>query len=742
MLKLLIFLLVMATVIISEVVTNSNGPTTDEVKVSPSRTTPQVTKTSKVTASAFSSGLKDAENVNKTMKVTNVIFDGNLTSHGLNWTHIFQRLSAATIMEMWLAAGITQNMTNTYSKFKDIYKFKPLINSTVSRRKYTCVSDNVLSTMAPEQVVSGYRGDFGIDSRTLLNEILVKKIVRKRGMYDMFFDFEISGVEWNFNLGVNDIRSNAYFTRDYAALALNSTANDQIYFNVLIGKPEKFPNVKGYVSYPLVEVVKNDEFALAVISTWEAFGNWTGLFTIDFNNIFETLIGNDLDDTIEHLQGSVLGLEISGACRGPRLDPHMASTLIKILGVHFLLTHELSQSTVVHMGCLTKHLVGLDLLNKLLQKCLQVNETLTLHHESVNQIASRLAKNIPFESLDSLSTEDQSIAFDMMRLGKDNFTITNETTSSIEKIIDKMYTRYSYSYDLPTNDRRQLMNMYLAFNTIDHEARLESDANLLKTYVLASSMCTSLELGNLIEKFSNHDISIVDTFSPCYLSLRYDFDRKKLVQEAPQSSKLKTYDVDAVVGGFLHVLHDNHKTNVNQLPSINCTSNTRNILLVIPLKSITYIISPNQIEGAQAYDVTEIFLKNSMVISAVHKDCSPFKSSGELHKIPIVYNISQPRFGCPFCDSVILSYDETQGFQSMMYVTNKKVQSNLFLDTSPFFDYHNLHIHYLWLQNNGSVIEIRGTYRRQISGMIGLFLIFLSFSISIYLGYKIITLMF
>lgn len=731
MFKLVLVLLVTLPVIISETVTSPMGSTTIGIPIK-----------TKVTKSIYSAGLKDAEKANTTMKVTNVIFDGNLTSHGLNWTHIFQRLPVSTIMDMWMSAGVTQNMTTTYAKFKNIYRFNPLINSTVTRRKYTCVLDNGTSTMHPDQIISGYRGDFGIDSISLLKEILTTKVIRRHGLHDMFFDFEISGVEWNFNLGVNDIRSNAYFTRDYAALALNSTADNQVYFNVLIGKPEKFPNVKGYVSYPLVEVVKNDEFALAVISTWEAFGNWTGLFTIDFHRIFDTVFGDDLDATIEQLQGTVLGLEINGACKDSRLNPHMASTLIKILGVHFLFTYELSKSSVVHMGCLSKHLVGLDLLNKLLQKCLQVNETLALHHDSVNQIASKLAKNIPFDSLDNLSTEDQGIAFDMMRLGKDNFTITNETTSSIEKIIDKMYTRYSYSYDLPTNDRRQLMSMYLAFNTIDHQARLDSDANLLKTYVLASSMCTSLELGNLIERFSTQNISIVDTFSPCYLSLRYDFDRKKLVQEAPQSSKLKTYDVDAVVGGFLHVLHDNHKTNVNQLPSINCTGNTGNILLVIPLKSITYIISPSQIEGAQAYDVTEIFLKNSMVISAVHKDCSPFKSSGELHKIPIVYNISQPRFGCPFCDSVILSYDETQGFQSMMYVTNKKVQSNLFLDTSPFFDYHNLHIHYLWLQNNGSVIEIRGTYRRQISGMIGLFLIFLSFSISIYLGYKIITLMF
>lgn len=191
------------------------------------------------------------------------------------------------------------------------------------------------------------------------------------------------------------------------------------------------------------------------------------------------------------------------------------------------------------------------------------------------------------------------------------------------------------------------------------------------------------------------------------------------------------------------MLHALHLDSLNLIPAINCSKITADkIIATVPLPHVTYIISSEALSNAVVYEVSEIFLKSAMFISAIKPDCSGFNFSQIDRHIPIVYNISTPRRGCPLCDSVIMSYDESDGLQSLMYVTNERVQANLFLDKSPFFDNNNLHIHYLWLRDNGTVVEIRGMYRRRAASALFLILSFIGFSGVIYFLYRLFSILY
>lgn len=116
--------------------------------------------------------------------------------------------------------------------------------------------------------------------------------------------------------------------------------------------------------------------------------------------------------------------------------------------------------------------------------------------------------------------------------------------------------------------------------------------------------------------------------------------------------------------------------------------------------------------------------------------CSQGAVAGEPRQIPKIQNFTRTQKSCIFCGFALLSYDEKEGLETTTYITSQEVQNSIL--SSNYFDFDNLHVHYLLLTTNGTVMEIAGLYEERAHVVLAIILYFIAFALGIFLVHKIV----
>ncbi|AAC95546.1 glycoprotein H [Ateline gammaherpesvirus 3] len=667
---------------------------------------------------------------------TLIEFDYDFQSFHLNWTKIIEHIPHDELVELWHEANVTEPLVYTLLKRSATYRPETNVHIPGHGNSYACTLPYWSYTIDrwDDNKTNGYLGNFGIPSKIVLNEL--------------FYDFRYVFTNMQFYteatyvlhclIGANSPAYptiSCHITPNYLFISVEFNKFDSL--TLLFGYSHRLPPLKGHVVYKDIEGASNDVFSLVIFSTYELFGQHIESFKFDMAKVFREIIETPPLDFIKKLQDEMFTIEIRDGCNVNNIvNPRTFLFVFKAVVAHFLVIDSLKTQQHVLLNCFAHYMSELEFLRKLMESCFEFFE-FNFPYTVIETLAASQAQNVPRHVITTLSHQDKINILSLFRLSRHSKSVSNIATAEIIDLISFIYTSYSYKYMLTSSDRKMLLDAYIVLNDIIYKNKTKKQD--LLPYVLSSSMCTSLEIGNLLLYFGQKDVlDVYETFSPCYLSLRFDFTKEKLLTEFPQSSLIQQKEINLGTNGFFQTLHRRHHTSLEILPIIKCIKSlSTDIILSIPLTHITYIISTKPVPNSKIYDVSEVFLKTSMTISAVNNDCKPYRGGPSAHQIPVIYNVTVPRRGCPYCNSVVLSYDESQGFQSMMYITDTYVQENLFTEHSPFFGDENLHIHYLILMNNGSVIEVRGAYRARLLNFILVIMVFIAFLVALYLLYKL-----
>lgn len=664
------------------------------------------------------------------------------------WTAIEQMVSLDLVQRLWLESNITETLDFTLQQRATIFKsYGPLTSLEDSGGDFTCPTSATelkleLSTFPVH--IPGYKGEFGILSQKLTQELfyyIANVSQATPGVHTSFYFLRDYCVFTNLEFLDGNYQIASYFTKNFMYMVImryTQEAVDVPYaLTWLLGKPAQLPVLKGALNYQDITVAKNKKYILAALATGDTTSHILNYLVPNYSDMFSHLVQSDPMDVITELQNRFLRLQAEGRCHIPLLTFEFLDLAFQTIGVHFLFSQGLQENMYTDVQCASKILCELNSLRSLFELCFPELYFRGFRFSTLAKVAATQIMNVPATSVSKMNFESQEAVLHLLQVSTPFAPATDKTLWVVAEIVMGVYSRYVNGFLLSSQDRKLLLECHFTIRNLKDSTRVVSNPNLMLVYVLTTSMCNTLEMAELIQKMTAVDqIYFNETFSPCYTSLRFDFNKDKLYSSAYQSSDLSAYDKQTGVSNLYNVLHEEHIDSLTQLPGIKCLDSNYSLILAIPLPNITYFMSKTQIPKAKNYAITQVYLNSHMYISAVLPNCSLLPGSDAVNPIPIVYNISNPKHECIFCESILLNYDEQGGFQSMMYVTSKSVQDQLFLSTSPFFDSTNLHSHYLLLSNNGTVVEIRGKYREQVLSLVIFILFIISFAAGTFAIYK------
>lgn len=677
----------------------------------------------------------------------------NGTSFFLNWQNLLNAITEPALTELWTSAEVAEDLRVTLQKRQSL--FFPNKTAVISGDGHRCTCEVPTSSQTYNitkgfnySALPGHLGGFGINARLVLGDIFASKwslFARDTPEYRVFYPMNVMAVKFSISIGNNESGVALYgvVSEDFVVVTLHNRSKEanETASHLLFGLPDSLPSLKGHATYDELTFARNAKYALVAILPKDSYQT---LLTENYTRIFLNMTESTPLEFTRTIQTRILSIEARRACAAQEAAPDIFLVLFQMLVAHFLVARGIAEHQFVEVDCVCRQYAELYFLRRISRLCMPTFTTVGYNHTTLGAVAATQIARVSATKLASLPRSSQETVLAMVQLGARNGAVPSSILEGIAMVVEHMYTAYTYVYTLGDTERKLMLDIHTVLTDSCPPKDSGVSEKLLRTYLMFTSMCTNIELGEMIARFSKPDsLNIYRAFSPCFLGLRYDLHPAKLRAEAPQSSALTRTAVARGTSGFAELLHALHLDSLNLIPAINCSKITADkIIATVPLPHVTYIISSEAISNAVVYEVSEIFLKSAMFISAIKPDCSGFNFSQIDRHIPIVYNISTPRRGCPLCDSVIMSYDESDGLQSLMYVTNERVQANLFLDKSPFFDNNNLHIHYLWLRDNGTVVEIRGMYRRRAASALFLILSFIGFSGVIYFLYRLFSILY
>ncbi|AJE29663.1 ORF22 [macacine gammaherpesvirus 12] len=679
--------------------------------------------------------------------ISTVELEFNRTKYRINWKNVSEVLTSRVIQNAWFNSNLLETLHETMQKRKGILKLKTInVNNTKYNFCESFPSLEIINITSDFNYSSlpGFLGSFNVINHELTSGVLVSKrdlFTDTSNIMGLFYEIKLNAETFKITFDDSNVIISGIMTANWILVSItnsSSKVNGQC-VALMFGEPEKFPPLKGYVSYNDLVVIRDENYALALIAPVSYGTLGLNFLPQNLTKMFFEILNSPLT-VIDYLKGKLFAMEAKGACQNPSNEQNILSFVFEVTAVHFLFVKKLNENQPVNVGCVVKHVAALRSLEKLFKLCFPNFELHSLNLWTLSRIAASQVANLPPNNVITLDTEKQEVIFSMFKLASDDNDVNKIILNEISIISDQMYTMYSNTYQLSSISRHFVMDIYEVLTTL---SLTNIDVYAFYSYILFTSMCNNVEISYMINQISHpDDIAIFQVFSPCFLSLRFDLDENKLRSDAPQTSKRTGSELALGASGFWRLLHAFHATRVSAFSVINCTRLAwKQVTALMPLENITYVISPVRPEHARVYEVSEVFLNSAMFISAVFPNCSHFTPPNANLHIPILYNFSAPRVGCPMCNSIVLSYDENQGLQTMMYVSNPIVQANLFSPYSPFFDNDNFHIHYLWLMNNGTVVEIRGLYRRHTLNAIALVFAFIGTMSALYFLFKLFSIL-
>ncbi|ATA58251.1 Glycoprotein H [Eptesicus fuscus gammaherpesvirus] len=704
----------------------------------------------------------------------------------LDWGRVVSFSSKRNISLWWNQSYVDYPLEEVLDRQRYVYRIRGETVSSSGRPRRECsvaphgrvlsLSVSPGASGAPLVGVPGYLGRVGVSSKAVASDFFT---------YRDFDDYEDAlrgfiysdiepGLTRAFDLLTiaDSYTFHGAVTPTHAHMVLTCRDASRRYGPVALffGYSNALPVSPGFFLPDDVLLAKDSDFALWLVASNDPVENahlvpGSGASVVGALNataardLFAVLANSSVEALMEGLERQLVSMEVGGNCLRDISPLDYFLLFFKLVAAEFrLVAIPTWAGSVVDLGCISERLVHLRHLQRLASGCFNTYRADPIVTPSLARAAAAQAAAASLSSVSSLSESDRRDLITLYALAVDEPSMEDRVIKGLAAFMDALYTSFTYGFDLHPWARRALFGVYGILHSggarfiradVDNE-------DLRSAYVLATSMCTSSEISTLVSRFSGgHALEVRDIFSPCFMSLRFDFTRDKLVSQSMQSVQLSSVQTRRGASGLLEFMRATHiATSLNVLPVSRCLDHSGPIFLAVPLKDLTYIVSSVPVQNALVYRVYQTFLRSTIVISAVRPDCTPFSPTDGVgdennltlpfpragpRRIPVVYNFSHPRTSCTLCHSALLSYDELDGLLSMMYITNRHVQNNMFTDLSPFFDNNNLHTHYLLLMSNGTVIELRGLYRRHVADGLLYTIFFISLAVALFIAYKLIV---
>lgn len=675
----------------------------------------------------------------------------------LYWNRFLSIISKELIMKMWQEANVTESLEDSRHRASGVYlTHAEPTEIGENQNLHSCDFKDSEAVLTHAEIygrakVAGYLGKAGLGGYIVASELThyTTDVTRSDFPEPQFFlttrmhcaYFGLSFMQGNYQIS-------GLVLPEYSFVTLHRTTIDNVHYSLTVfyGIQQAFPSLRSSLSHNNILVARNEQFSLSVLATLDSYSHVGTYLTLDFKDIFTFLTKTPLKKIIKKLQNDMVGIETSNGCAIPRLDGEFFRFFLEFIFSHFLLLRNLGgqagQARVVEVGCVADLLTDLKLLRSLMGSCFENMYVKGFESPTLNNLAARYAANMPDGALLSLRSEERQILFSLLQLGSAFLPASDMIVANLTRFLLRDYEQFSKTLNLTEQQRMDMKELYLSlWNKNYAEGDSAIERNVLSILSLCTSMCTTLEINRMVSIMS-HKQGIVDinlSFSPCFLSMRYDLTREKLKTEVASLTDLSAADLEHGSLGFLRTIVARQTTSLSRLPVAHCLRNVSGVLLVVPGENVTFVLVNGKVPNALNFEISEVFLQSNMgmAVAVIPRDCKPSPTITE--PIRTINTLTSPRRGCPLCRATIMSYDERDGLQNVITITSKTVQDNLLGKRSTFFRQQDMHMHYLLLLSNGTVVEIRSVYMDRAADILLFTLFFISFCVGIYVLYRLVA---
>lgn len=702
--------------------------------------------------------------------VIRIEHENGLSAFGIDWTEILKHISLKDLNNKWKEANVTEDLYHAVERYKSIYKVdfqvKILSETVKSAPNQNSDQTNIDIKNIDYTLLQKNRPDnLCVDYTEVKNQFLYYfgKIIQGQPITHRDIFFSKSAFYGSIStMLTKNLKFMSFVTSDYVISTFTTYGKfgTEQTLTLVFGRSDKLPDLKGPFTYANLVHASNYNHSLAIVTSYDNFASFSPLFYPNLTAVFKNAVSEPLSVYTRQIMGKVVNLEIDGECAASSFNTPIIVTLFEIGIAHYKFINDVIVGSVcLDLNWLIDSLHGLYLLQDTVSMCYKDTQVTGLRVAGLELIASDLVVNLNVARLTKLAINDYEkwlkiavVAFN--RKNTYNKNIVNDIVSGVVQTTLSLYNKHNQLEQLSDRELYILSVASYMIRHVQYNTTMLKDLQLY--HLLLTCFCSSIEIGRMLDVMAMAFISQYDglnwivndgvdlmTFGdllpPCLSSIRFDLNKEKLRQQAYQTSKYSTSELVSAIESFESRLRGRQSQWVNNvLPLTKCVKDKDNTVAYIPLSNVTYVITKtNNVEANIMYEITNTFLKNEMYIFAIMESDCPANYARDSTSIMSVYNMTTPRL-CALCGSIIVTYDEQSGLENLLYVTTHEIQDQVFGDDSKYFNFDNLHTHYLLLMGNGTVIEIRGIYKRRAITALIFIMYFISLIVAAYIGYKII----
>lgn len=673
--------------------------------------------------------------------------EGHTSQYTIPWHDLMAKVPGLSPEALWAEANVTEDLAAMINRYKLIYKTPSTIGLALEEPvDVPAVPDEAKKVDASKVkpgIVSGLNTPTCLLSAPLANQLFYyigAMLPNAPPHSHVFYQLRCHLAYVALSINGDKFQYTGAMTRNFLLGTYKRVTEkgEEHVLSLLFGKTKDLPELRGPFSYPSLTSVQSGDYSLVIVTTFVHYANFHNYFVPNVKEMFSRAVTMTAASYARYVLQKLVLLEMKGGCREPELDTETLTTLFESSMAFFKVGHAVSETGdgCVDLRWLAKSFFELVVLEDILGTCYGATVK-GMRSYGLERLAAMLMTTVRMEELGHLTTENQEYALRLLTVGYPKAGDYSGSVGGAASVLLAAYNRHPLFQQLHTVMRETL---FIGSHVVLRELRLNvttQGPNLALYQLLSTALCSALEIGEVLQGLALGTES--GLFSPCYLSLRFDLTREKLLNMAPQDASLDPASVSKAVDGFLGRLSlEREDRDVWHLPASRCVDRLDKVLMIIPLINVTFIVSSNrEVRGSALYEASTTYLSSSLFLSPVIMNkCSRDSVAGEPRQIPKIHNFTRTQKECVFCGFALLSYDEKEGLQTMTYITSQEVQNSIF--TSNYFDFDNLHVHYLLMTTNGTVVEIAGLYEERAHVILAVILYFIAFALGIFLVHKIV----
>ncbi|AAX58058.1 ORF22 [Ovine gammaherpesvirus 2] len=684
-----------------------------------------------------------------------ITLDGTFYSAQFRWEDIEKIIRRPIIQDLWKWSKTEEPLKTTYETYKDIYKFPgKSIKVPDGHQIGMCQPYNTTRQVdfwkgiTTATVGDRYDGDLGIFKNQLRQELffyISNVFPPSHETHGAFYPVRRHMIYTSLSLDNGRYQLAGVATINYVSLVVAYQVSSVVTHSatIIFGDRLKLPSMRGSVSRGEISLVYNNAEELLLLTSNTDYAYFSqNLFPKNWSEVFTMITTNTADQLAVLLQTSMVDMARKDRCRNIHINSQFLTTYLAVLSLYYKIGMEMRYRSdfPVSLQCILPKLYETDVCLDMVHRCYVDQYTRGFVTNGLHRLSAAILAATPFYPEQGLEVTPDWFLQNLYYVDSKS-DLQDKGMHGISLILMDIYSRYVERFTLTNDDRKALFMVYNALRGRKPTNSTMSDKYTSLTYCYTTSMCSAAELAWGID-FWGHESThnVYHSFSPCFMSLRFDYSLEKLNIEGSHDVNLTKSQLSNGVSAMYSLLRsDTSNWAIQYLPIKTCITDASKVKMIVPFVDTTFVIAVGAAAKGVTYDVSETFLKSKMVVTVVNNsNCNEAYVSREALKIPVVYNMSYPKLTCQLCDSAVVSYDEYDGLQTLVYISNHRVQQDVFAPDSLFFDFDNMHTHYLLLMNNGTLLEIRGLYTNRAMNAI----IFILFAVAAIAGsfivYKIV----